>query len=200
VLVIGAILCQGPRTVTAVLRVLGLGQEPRLERSQRVWSRARGSGLQGAKSLLGRVLQLLLVPGVPMRVVDDPVERRRGKRINAKGCYREAGRSTATPVVKGVGLKWLNLMGWVRLPWCSRPWAWPVLTLLAPSEPANRQAKKRPKPPVEWTCQVVKVVSRWLRRPGQLLGEGALACRRLGWTGVQQQGVLISRWRLDAHL
>ena len=30
VLVIGAILCQGPRTVAAILRVMGLGQEPRL--------------------------------------------------------------------------------------------------------------------------------------------------------------------------
>jgi hypothetical protein len=32
VLVIGALLCQGPRTVAAVLRVMGLGQEPRFER------------------------------------------------------------------------------------------------------------------------------------------------------------------------
>jgi hypothetical protein len=199
VLVIGAILCQGPRTVAAVLRVLGLGQEPRCERYHRVLSRARWSGLRGAKSLLGLVIQLLPAHWVPVLAVDDPVERRWGKRIQAKGCYRDAVRSTATQVVKCFGWKWLSLRVVVRLPWCSRPWALPVLTLLAPSEQANRQAKKRHKTPVDWTCQVVKVVSRWLRRPGVLLGEGAFACLRWGWTCVQQQVGLISRFRLDAQ-
>ena len=131
---------------------------------------------------------------------DDTVERRRGKRIEAKGCYREAVRSTQNHVVKCFGLKWVCLMLWVRLPWCSRPWAWPFLTVLAPSERANPAAKKRPKTTVEWTCQMVKAVSRWLRRPWVLLGDGSFACRRLGWTCVQQQVVLISRLRLDAQL
>ena len=36
VLLIGAILCQGPRTVAAILRVMGLGQDPRFERYHRV--------------------------------------------------------------------------------------------------------------------------------------------------------------------
>jgi hypothetical protein len=200
VLVIGAILCQGPRTVAAALRVMGLGQEPRFERYHRVLSRVRWSGLQGAKILLGLVIQLLPAHWVPVLVVDDTVERRRGKRIKAKGCYRDAVRSTATHVVKCFGLKWLSLMVVVRLPWCSRPWALPVLTVLAPSERANRQAKKRHKTTVDWTCQVVKVVSRWLRRPWVLLGDGAFACVRLAWTCVQQDVVLISRLRLDAQL
>ncbi|MFO1432718.1 MAG: hypothetical protein U1F76_21780 [Candidatus Competibacteraceae bacterium] len=56
-LVIGAILCQGPRTVAAALRVMGLGQEPRFERYHRVLSRACWSGLQAAKMLLGLVIQ-----------------------------------------------------------------------------------------------------------------------------------------------
>ncbi|MFO1432023.1 MAG: hypothetical protein U1F76_18085 [Candidatus Competibacteraceae bacterium] len=57
VLMIGAILCQGPRTVAAALRVMGLGQEPRFERYHRVLSRACWSGLQAAKMLLGLVIQ-----------------------------------------------------------------------------------------------------------------------------------------------
>jgi hypothetical protein len=52
-LLIGAILCQGPRTVTAALRGLGLNPERRCEKFHRVLSRARGSGLPGAKLLLG---------------------------------------------------------------------------------------------------------------------------------------------------
>ncbi len=196
VLVIGAILCPGPRTVAAALRVMGLGQEPRFERYHRVLSRARWSGLQAAKILLGAIIQLLPRHWVPLLVVDDTVERRRGKRIKAKGCYRDAVRSTAQHVVKCLGLKWLSLMVVVRLPWCSRPWAWPVLTVLAPSEQVHQQAKRRPKTTVDWTGQVVKVVSRWLRWPWVLLGDGTFACLRLAWTCVQQPAVLISRLRL----
>jgi hypothetical protein len=200
VLIIGAILCQGPRTVAAALRVMGLGQEPRFERYHRVLSRACWSGLQAAKILLGLVIQLLPKHWVPLMVVDDTVERRRGKRIQAKGCYRDAVRSTQKHVVKCFGLKWVCLMLLVRLPWSSRLWALPFLTVLAPSELANRAAKKRHKTTVDWTCQMVKAVSRWLRRPWVLLGDGSFACLRLGWTCVQHQVVLISRLRLDAQL
>ena len=113
VLVMGAILCQGSRTVAAALRVMGLAQELRFERYHRVLSRARWSGLQAAKILLGLVIELLPRHGVPILVVEDTVERRRGKRIRAKGCYRDPVRSTAKHVVKCVGLKWLSL--W----WCA---------------------------------------------------------------------------------
>ena len=76
VLLIGAILCQGPRTVAAILRVMGLGQEPRFERYHRVLNRARWSGLQAAKILLGLLIRLLPPQWVPLVVVDDTVERR----------------------------------------------------------------------------------------------------------------------------
>src|SRR5512147_189488 len=200
VLVIGAILCQGPRTVAAALRVMGLGQEPRFERYHRVLSRACWSGLQAAKILLWLVIQLLPKHWVPLMLVDDTVERRRGNRIQAKGGYRDAGRSTQKHVVKCLGWKGVYLMLLVRLPWSSRLWALPFLTVLAPSEPANRAAKKRYKTTVDWTCQLVKAVSRWLRRPWVVLGDGSFACLRLGWTCVQHQVVLISRLRLAAQL
>jgi hypothetical protein len=59
VLLVGAVLCRGPRTVAAVLRVMGLGHEKRFEKYPRVLSRARWSGFQGSKILLGLLVQLL---------------------------------------------------------------------------------------------------------------------------------------------
>ena len=86
VLLAGALLCRGPHTVAAVLRVLGLDQERRFEKYHRVLSRARWSGLQGAKILLGLLLSLL-EPGWPVLVgIDETVERRSGGKIKAKGC------------------------------------------------------------------------------------------------------------------
>jgi hypothetical protein len=60
VLLLGTLLAQGPRTVAAALRVMGLAYEPRFEKYHRVLSRGRWSGLRGAQILLG-----LLVPCLP---------------------------------------------------------------------------------------------------------------------------------------
>jgi hypothetical protein len=119
-LVVGAILCRGPHTVTGVLRVMGLGGERRFEKYPRVLSRACRLGLQGAKMLLG--LLVLLVPcGWPLLMgVDETIERGSGRRIKAKGGYRDGVRSTQKICVKCVGLKWIGMMLIAPLPWSGR--------------------------------------------------------------------------------
>jgi len=165
-----------PRTVAAILRVMGLGQDPDLNAIIGIESGPL-VGVAGGEDLVGLLIRLLPPQWVPLVVVDDTVERRRGKRIKAKGCYRDAVRSSQKHVVKCFGLKWVCMMLLVRLPWSSCPWALPFLTVLAPSKQANQEAKKRHKTTVDWTCQMVKTVSRWLRRPGCCWGMEALpAC------------------------
>lgn len=200
VLLIGAVLCRGPRTVAAVLRVMGLGQEKRFEKYHRVLSRDRWSGLQGSQILLGLLLQLLPSSWPIVMGTDDTLERRRGKKITAKGCYRDAVRSTAKHVVTCLGLKWVTMMLLVPVPWSHRPWALPFLTVLAPSQRANTQAGTRHKTTLDWTIQMVKVVSRWVQKPWVLVGDGAYACVRLAWTCRTHQVTLIARLRLDARL
>ncbi len=203
VLLIGAILCRGPRTVAALLRVMGLGEEKRFGKYHRVLSRARWSGLQGAQILLGLLIGLL-PPGWPVWVgVDETIERRQGRKIKAKGRYRDAVRSTEKVVVKCYGLKWISMMLLVPLPWSSRVWALPFLTVLAPSKRANEAAGRRHKTTNDWTQQMLKVVSRWLgERTWRLVGDGAYACVRLALAGVAEGSTmtLISRLRLDARL
>jgi DDE superfamily endonuclease len=198
---VGAILCRGPHTVTAVLRVMGLGGERRFEKYHRVLSRACWSGLQGAKILVGLVV-VLLPAGWPLLIgVDETIERRGGRKIKAKGCYRDAVRSSQKTCVKCFGLKWISMMVIVPLPWSSRPWALPFLTVLAPAERANEKAQKRHKTTIDWTVQMVKGVARWLaHRAWVLLGDGGYACVRLAWACLGQQVTLVSRLRLDARL
>ncbi len=73
--------------------MLGLGKEPRYEKYHRVLSRARWSGLQGAKILLG-LLVALVPPSWPLMGGDETIEHRAGRKIKAKGRYRHAVRST----------------------------------------------------------------------------------------------------------
>jgi hypothetical protein len=200
VLWMGAILCRGPRTVAAVLRVMGLGAERRFEKYHRVLNRARWSGLQGAKMLLGLLIAILPNHWPLVIEVDETIERRQGRRIKAKGRYRDAVRSTKGTVVKCYGLKWISLRVLVPLPWSTRPWALPFLTLLAPSKRANTAAKRRHKTTVEWTAQATKVIGRGLgHRPWTLVGDGAYACVSWARLCAARSVTLISRRRLDAQ-
>jgi DDE superfamily endonuclease len=153
-LVVGAIRCRGPHTVTAVLRVMGLVGERGFEKYHRVLSRARWAGLQGAKILLGLVV-LLICAGWPLLIgVDETIERGGGRKIKAKGCYRDAVRSSQKTCVKCFGLKWISMRVIVPLPWSSGPWALPFLSVLAPSSRANEKAQKRHKTTIDWAVQM----------------------------------------------
>jgi len=202
VLVTGALLCRGPHTVASVLRTLGLSGKRTFCNYHRVLSRARWSELQGAKILLGLLVVGVVAAGYPLVIgIDETLERRKGKRIKAKGRYRDAVRSTQNRVVTCYGLKWICLMLIVPLPWSPRPWALPFLTMLAPSAQADEEAGRRHKTVVDWTIQAVKQVSRWLRPAAFILvGDGAYACVALAQACLACEVTLVSRLRLDARL
>ena len=88
VLLAGAILAPGKRTVSAALRVMGLGQTEQFQRYHRDLNRAAWSGSEVSLVLLG-VLVKTFVPSGPLVIgVDETLERRWGKKISAKGIYR----------------------------------------------------------------------------------------------------------------
>jgi hypothetical protein len=179
-LLIGAILCNNQRTVSAILRVMGLGNEPHFNNYYRVLNRACWSGLQASKILLGLLIRFI-PESLPIIIgIDDTIERRKGKKIKAKGCHRDPVRSSQKYVVKCFGLKWLSMMLIVQLPWCDHYWSLPFLTVLNPSESANKEAKKRHKTSVDWSIQMMKQVSRWVTdRCIILIGDGGFSCIRL---------------------
>jgi hypothetical protein len=162
ILLLGAILSGGPRTVTAALRVMGLSAEKNWSKYHRVLSRARWSALEASRILLWLIVTVFVAAGAPIILAaDDTLERRRGKQIKAKGCYRDTVRSSKKHVVKSFGLKWVTMAVLVAVPWSSRIWALPFLTVLAPSEKANQKAGKRHKTSVDWVRQMIKQVRRW---------------------------------------
>ena len=88
VLVAGAVLAPGKRTVTQLLRVMGLADEPSFRRYHEVLSRARWDGRAVARRLLLYIIERLLPDGEMVVGIDDTIERRWGARINARGIYR----------------------------------------------------------------------------------------------------------------
>ena len=135
VLLVGAILTPGQRTVAAALRVMGLSGDHNYARYHHVLNRAAWSPLQVSQVLLRILLQHLDHGDGPLVFgIDETLERRQGPRISALGIYRDAVRSSRSQVVKASGLRWVSLMWLGQVPWAGRYWALPFLTVLAPSK------------------------------------------------------------------
>src|SRR5258707_8856484 len=120
VLLLGAILAPGKRTVTSALRVMGLSNEPQFQIYHRVLNRAVWS-CRRASLILLRLLVAAFVPAGPLVLgLDDTIERRWGPKIAARGIYRDPVRSSDSHFVKASGLRWLSLMLLAPIPWADR--------------------------------------------------------------------------------
>jgi hypothetical protein len=200
-LLIGAILTPGRRTVTSILRITGLGRERRFVNYHRILNRAAWSGRAAARVLLGLLLDTFVPKGPVILGLDDTIERRRGKRIRAKGIYRDPVRSSHGHFVKASGLRWLSLMLLVPVPWAGRVWALPFLTALAPSERYCREHSKRHKKLTDWARQLVLQARRWIpERPLVLVADSGFAALELLATLVRHGVICVTRLRLDAAL
>src|SRR5918997_3930345 len=119
VLLVGTILAPAQRTIAAALRVTGLAQVRQFHRYHRVLSRAVWSELTVGRVLLQLLIAAFAPTGPLLFGIDETVERRRGKRIAAKGIYRDPVRSSHKHSVKASGLRWVCLMLLVPIPWAA---------------------------------------------------------------------------------
>lgn len=199
-LLLGAILAPAARTVTTALRALGLATERRFTNYHRVLNRVTWSARQGSQTLLGLLITCLVPPGAPIILgADDTVERRSGRKIAAKGCYRDAVRSTKKHVIRCFGLKWVAMMLLVPVPWARRVWALPFFTVLC--WPATKDGRQRHKTSIDRVRQMMKQVRRWL--PGRRLVvvvDGGFSAVSLALACVKNQVAMVSRLRWDAAL
>ncbi len=204
VLLIGAVLSPGKRTVTSALRVMGLSGDCNFARYHHVLNRASWSPLKLSRVLLYLLLSQLDAGTEPLVFgIDETLERRRGAQIKAKGIYRDAVRSSRSHFVKGSGLRWISLMWLAPIPWASRTWALPILTALAPSERYYQKMGRTPKKLTDWARQIILQLRRWLpNRPLVLVADSSYAVLALlhFCQSLTQPVTLITRLRLDAAL
>jgi hypothetical protein len=204
VLLAGAILAPGKRTVSAALRVMGLGQTDHFQSYHRLLNRAVWSAREASGVLLGLLVKTFLADGPLVIGVDETLERRWGKKIAAKGVYRDPVRSTHERFVKASGLRWVCLMLLVPVPWARRLWALPFLSVLAPSERYSARQGKRHKKITDWARQMLLLVRRWWpQREIVAVADCAYASLRLLASCqrfLPRPVTFITRLRLDAAL
>ena len=200
-LLIGAILTPGRRTVTSVLRILGRAQERRFVNVQRILRRAAWCPRSGSRILLEMLISAFAPRDPVILALDDTIERRRGKRIAAKGIYRDPVRSSDAHFVKASGLRWMSLMLLAPIPWAGRIWAIPFLIALAPSERVCREQGRRHKLLLDVGRQLALQARRLL--PGRnLVLVGDSGSSALLFLDAMRRGRIktITRLRPDAAL
>lgn len=204
ILLVGAILTTGKRTVTATLRVMGLNDETDFAKYHQVLNRASWSPHQASEMLLRLLLSSLDQGQKPLVFgLDETIERRWGRQIRARGIYRDPVRSSSSHFVKTSGLRWLSLMWLTEIPWANRVWALPVLTVLAPSERYYAASRRSPKKLLDWARQMIYQLRRWLpNRSLIVVGDNTYAALDLlhACQTLPNPVTLITRLRLDAAL
>jgi hypothetical protein len=194
------VLTPAKRTISAVLRIVGLKDEKRFHKYHRVLSLVEWSALEAARILLKLRLACFLPAGPVIVGIDETLERRWGRQIAQRGIYRDSVRSSGSHFVKSSGLRWMSLMLLVPVSWAKRVWALPFLTVLAPSERYNQQQGKTHKKLTDWARQMLLQVKRWLPdREVIALGDSSYSVIEL-LAALKGKVTFITRLRLDAAL
>jgi len=201
VLLAGAVLAPGRRTVTSALRILGRDRDPDFCTFHRILSRAAWSSRAAAQQLLMLLIKVFVPAGAPVVIgLDDTIERRWGPKIGARGIYRDPVRSSKGHFVKASGLRWFSAMLMVRVPWAERIMALPFLTLLAPSKRFYAGKSRAPKTLLDWARQAALQIHRWLPdRSIVMVADSAFAALEF-LAAVRNHVCVVTRLRLDANL
>ena len=204
-LAMGAILSPGKRTVSSALNILGIGQHGDFAVYHHVLNRGQWSPLQLSRALLLLVAGRLGSSSEPLVFgIDETVERRWGRKIAAKGRYRDPVRSTDDQVVMTPGLQWVSLTLLTRIGWAGRHWALPFLTALVVSARYDRRKGRRHQTVTDYAQQMLVCRRRWLPdRDLVVVADGGYAkreFRRHCQQSMSKPIVVVTKLRKDASL
>jgi hypothetical protein len=204
------ILCKGFRTVTGLLKRLGLRDDKNFSNYHDFFNKNKWSALDGAKILFLKLISLLPNNETIYISMDSTVERRKGPEIKGLNIQRDAVRSTKSRKVLVPGLNWLVCTLHIKLLWGDKIWALPFLTILMPPEQPLSSSKnkkdlkkklRRHKTLNDWASQVVKIIRKWAGEGMRItiVGDSAFATYLLANTCIDCKINLTSRMRLDAR-
>ncbi|WP_273445974.1 transposase [Neolewinella agarilytica] len=206
VLLCGALLTTGSRTVCNCLRAVGY-RAANYYKYHRFLSRARWSGIDLGGSLLRLLIHTFCQPGQALVIaLDETIERRWGRRIAKRGIYRDAVRSSEKHKVFVSGLRWLVAALVLPLPWLKgKKWALPFFSALCPSKGYFTEGRGSgvTKKLTDYILATMSCLARWLRgldRKVYLVGDGAYFVFDLLKKGHEEQLHWIVRGRMDALL
>ena len=132
VLVLGALLTTGRRTITNILRTVRHQAQGHVSSYHRVFSQRRWSAWALARMLITFLLDHVVPPGPVLLAGDDTVTEHPGPHVFGKGRHRDGVRSTHSYTAYRWGHKWVVLSVLVKLPFAITALGAPCLGRLVP--------------------------------------------------------------------
>jgi hypothetical protein len=203
VLLVGAILTAGRRTVANLLRTLQHLAPGHLTAYQRVLSRAPWSGVALGCSVAGFLLRHFVPDGTVTLIGDDTVDGHKGKRVHGKARHRDAVRSSHSYTAWRYGHKWVVLAVLVKFPFATRPWALPILIDLYRCEEDNRARNRPHRPPAQLMCRLLRLaLIRFPDRTFLFVGDAGYGSHAVARFCHRHRGrlTLVSKLHPDANL
>lgn len=202
-LMVGAILTSGRRTVSHILVTVGAFVTGHPSSYHRVLSHRVWSMWALARPLIGAILEIYSPCGVVSLAGDETVTEHPGKKVYGKGKHRDAKRSSNSFMAYLWGHKWVVLSILVKLPGTQRPWALPILVALYHSPEQDQRLKRQHKTPCDLMRQLLCVLLRWFpSKKFVFSGDGGYASHHLTRFAQRYASrlTLVSRFHSDAAL
>jgi len=210
-LFVGHFLCTGRRTLTNLLRRLGMHKENNFTKYFYVIRKAKWSTFQSSKILFLLIVEHLLPKESQIEInIDTNLNRRRGPKIKGLGRHRDAVASSKNQKVLSIGHNWLVATVCVSIFGSKYKWSLPFISyLLTPKNPlsssrneADLRGKTRHKKMTKATSQIILQVRRWIgpERSIVVVADSAFCCREICRTCIKYNVVFCSQLRLDASL
>jgi DDE superfamily endonuclease len=161
VLLLGALLTTGRRTITNVLRTVRQQAPGHVSSYHRVFSQRHWSTWTLARGVMTFLLNHVVPPGPVFLAGDDTVAEHPGPKVLGKGRHRDGVRSTHSYTAYRWGHKWVVVSVLVTLPCATRPWALPVLVALYRAPEWDQAHKTRHKTPAHIARLLLARCIRW---------------------------------------
>ena len=195
----GAILTQGSRTVTSILRTLG--RRPKHFTTYHNFLKRCECPLLELSRILCSLI-FVLISGVIELAVDETICRHSGPKVFGVCCHRDPLLSTHKHIQYSFGHKWVVLGVRFHVSWLKRPWTLPCLMALWVSEKHCPIYGLKHRTPIELTIIMLRLLHKWFpERTFHIVGDGGFASLELTKFAAKNSWTqLISRLRKDAQL
>lgn len=210
-LLAGHFLSSERRTLTNLLKRLGLHNEKKFTKYFYVIRKAKWSSFKASKVLFLLIIHRLLPKDHPIEInIDTHLNKRKGPKIKGLGRHRDATSSSKSQKVLAIGHNWLVATVRLHIFGSKYKWSLPFLSyLLTPEEPlssscnaADLKGKPRHKKMTKATSQIILQIRRWLgpERKITIVADSAFACREICKVCIKHKVIFCTQLRLDASL
>jgi hypothetical protein len=161
VLLLGALLTTGRRTMTNILRTVRHQAPGHGASYHRVCSQRRWSTWVMARALIRCLLDHVIPPGPVLLGGDETVTEHPGPQVFGKGRHRDGVRSSHRDTAYRWGPKWVVVSALVKRPFARRPWALPLVVALYRPPEWDREHGTRHQTPAHFARLLLARLLRW---------------------------------------